>query len=137
MSSTDPNLPFAVICDFLNDLENLLQRYQAPKTKLTLPAFKTERTNKIESWSLRYNPRILSDEATLLAVLSCLFPKLRRERVYFLAEHTISAAIARALGMGKAGTADLRNWKVKQKYDDFGLVVENAVSLRVCPQKFD
>jgi hypothetical protein len=137
MSSTDTNLPFAVICDFLDDLESLLHRYQAPKTKLTLHAFKTERTNKIETWNLRYNPRIMSDEATLLAVLSCLFPLLRRERKYFLQVHTISAVIARALGMGKPGIAELRNWKVKFKDKDFGLAVEHVVSLRVLSRNID
>ena len=132
-ASSDESPPFSAICNLLDDLEMLLQRYKAPNTKLTKKTFRERQNKTISQWIMYFNPGILSNSSATLAVLSLLFPKLRRERVVFLQEHTLSAALAHVMGMGKDGTQRLRNWK--SKYEDYGTAVEKEVALRVVSLK--
>jgi hypothetical protein len=65
----------------------------------------------------------------VLAVLSLLFPELRRDRVYYVKEPKLAEILARVLGMGNRGLEGLRNWRLKHR--DFGTAFENAMKLRV------
>ena len=65
----------------------------------------------------------------MLAVLSLLFPDLRKERVYTMKEHTLSRVLAKAMGMGPQWLLRLSNWRLE--YKDFGSAVESIIKQRV------
>lgn len=129
MASTDEKLPFSAICSLLNDLESLLERYKAPKTTLSRSEFRARQTKTIKRWHEYYKSRIVCDSTSVLAVLSLLFPELRRDRVYYVKEPKLAEILARVLGMGNRGLEGLRNWRLKHR--DFGTAFEKAMKLRV------
>src|ERR1700721_4633708 len=125
VTSSDKPLSFEAICSLLDALEDVLNRYQAPKHPITRPVFKSRQRKQAVDWAKFYQSSIVKDSQSTLSVLGLLFPDLRRERVYVLKEHTLSAVLARAVGMGREGLERLRNWRLENK--DFGYAVEKEM----------
>jgi hypothetical protein len=83
----------------------------------------------IKRWHEYYKSRIICDSASVLAVLSLLFPELRRDRVYYVKELKLAEVLAHVLGMGNNGLKGLRNWRLNHR--DFGIAIEKAMKFRV------
>jgi hypothetical protein len=128
-SAASGALLFKDICCFLDVLEGLLNEYQAPKTRLKKPAFKARQRKEAHAWAGFYRDAIHRDSDSILAVLSLLFPDLRKERVYTMQAFTLSRVLAKALGMGPQWLKKLRNWRLE--YKDFGNAVEGIMEQRV------
>ena len=122
-------LLFKDLCRFLDVLENLLNEYQAPNTRVKKPTFNARRRKEAHGWATFYKDAIHRDSESMLAVLSLLFPDLRKERVYTMKEHTLSRVLAKAMGMGPQWLLRLSNWRLE--YKDFGSAVESIIKQRV------
>jgi len=128
-NSACDTLLFKDLCRFLDVLENLLNEYQAPNTRLKKPTFNARRRKEAQGWAAFYKDAIHRDSESMLAVLSLLFPDLRKERVYTMKEYTLSRVLAKAMGMGPQWLLRLNNWRLE--YKDFGSAVESILKKRV------
>ena len=125
----DPPLQFSRICDLLDVLEKLYNRYHAPGTKLLLRNFRQERRETLRRWVDQHRP-LLNDAATVCAVLSLLLPQVRTDRVYYLSEKkTMVTAARKAMGMGKRGEERMMQWRENE--GELGLCLEKEMALRV------
>ena len=132
MVNAEKILSFEAICILLDKLEGLLNLYRAPKSKLKKRDFKARQREIVKRWATDYNSSILTDNHSVLAVLSLLFPDLRSERVFVMKEHVLSKVVTTALGMGQEASERLRkNWRLQEK--DFGTAVEKIMKGRVYP----
>jgi|SRR5579859_5224455 len=127
--TAEESLSFAVICGLLSDLERLLTRRHDRKLKLTRGAFYARQKQIVARWIEDHRRAILRDKESLESCLSLLFPEFRRERVYTLKEHTLSGALAAAMGRGKEGAERFRQWRLKEK--DLGITLEQIMTSRV------
>ena len=128
-NSACDTLLFKDLCCFLDVLENLLNEYQAPNTRVKKPMFNARRRKEAKGWATFYKDAIHRDSGSMLAVLSLLFPDLRKERVYTMKENTLSRVLAKAMGMGPQWLLRLSNWRLE--YKDFGSAVESILKQRV------
>jgi hypothetical protein len=132
MVKAEKVLSFKAICSLLDELEGLLNRYRALKSKLKKRDFKARQREIVERWATDYKSSILIDNHSVLAVLSLLFPDLRNQRVFTMKEHVLSKVVTTALGMGGEASERLRkNWRLQEK--DFGTAVEKIMKGRVYP----
>jgi hypothetical protein len=114
----NPPLQFSWICDLLDALEKLYNRYHAPGTKPDLREFREKRKEKFRNW-VGDHIHLLNDAATLCAFLSLLLPEVTTDRKHYLSEKTIVTTASKAMEMGKRGEERMQQWRENER--DLGL----------------
>ena len=86
-----------------------------------------ERDRVIQSWFQQHNPAILRQGPGALALLSCLFPDKRADRVYGLREVKLEGIVVKAAGLGHTRVSELRRLQEHQRMD-FASAVERVLA---------
>ncbi|KAJ5191874.1 uncharacterized protein N7498_010859 [Penicillium cinerascens] len=111
---------FTFLCDLLSSLEdNTVARATAVKKD-------TVDIRTIGQWFARHDRHIHHADTDRLALLSCMFPERRIDRVYWLQATSLARVIARCLGLGSSRLAELDQWR-KSGGPDLGQCVENVM----------
>ncbi|EED17777.1 ATP dependent DNA ligase domain protein [Talaromyces stipitatus ATCC 10500] len=113
---------FSYVCDLLSGLERNRHLKATSTARAQNPDFRI-----ISSWFLNYSKRLYDKDTDLLAVLSCLLPEKRPDRVYFLQHASLARIIGRCLYLGASRLKDLGRWQVSGG-GDLGECVENVMS---------
>lgn len=107
---------FSFLCDLLSDLDDhrLAVNKDGPDTRI------------IRQWFARHDRHIHNANTDRLALLSCMFPEKRTDRVYWLQATSLARVTARCLGLGSSRLAELDQWR-KSGGPDLGQCVENVM----------
>lgn len=112
---------FAFLCDLLSALED--NRGCGASTSKRDP-FGIQIINQ---WFLKHDSRINNSGTDRNALLSCMFPDRRPDRVYWLKETSLARVIGRCLRLGSTRLAELNQWD-KPGGPDLAICVENVLS---------
>jgi DNA ligase-4 len=112
---------FAHVCDLLSNLEANLILKASSVSRKTNPDVTT-----VTNWFNRHQKKIDSGEIDRLALLSCLFPEKRPERVFGLKEPSLVKIIGRCLLLGASRKQGLDQWR-RSGGGDLGQCVENVM----------
>ncbi|KAJ5980939.1 hypothetical protein N7481_008237 [Penicillium waksmanii] len=104
---------FTFLCNLLSDLEDDRIAKAASGAD-----FRT-----IRRWFASYDQHINDDGTDRLALLSCMFPEKRIDRVFWLQETSLARVIGRCLGLGSSRLSELGQWR-KPGGPDLGGCVE-------------
>lgn len=97
-------LKLAYLCDLLDELETV-ENLHVPLTKRD----KSIRyTDLVTRWFGRHRKALDASDTQLAALLSCLLPERRSDRVYGMQHDRLTRAIAGALGLGATGFSDCK-----------------------------
>jgi DNA ligase 4 len=114
---------FSYLCDLLSSLE----------ANRTLKACRATNNSKndlgvrtISNWFGVHQSRIHHDDTDLLALVSCLFPSRRPDRVYWLQHASLAKIIARSLLLGVSRKTELDRWQMSGD-QDLGQRVESVL----------
>ncbi|KAK5797412.1 hypothetical protein VI817_003703 [Penicillium citrinum] len=111
---------FTFLCELLSDLE---------KNRIAKDAHEADRLDFviIREWFKRYDCHVNHVDTNRLALLSCMFPEKRVDRVFWLQATSLSRVIGRCLGLGSSRSAELGRWR-KSGGPDLGQCVEDVMS---------
>ncbi|KAK2763166.1 hypothetical protein FQN54_009802 [Arachnomyces sp. PD_36] len=109
---------FSYVCDLLSSLESNRILKASTSSKYKNPDIPT-----VINWFNSHRKKIYGGETDLLALLSCLFPEKRPDRVYRLQEPSLVKIIGRCLLLGASRKRDLDAWKASGG-GDLGQCVE-------------
>ncbi|PGH00774.1 hypothetical protein AJ79_08112 [Helicocarpus griseus UAMH5409] len=112
---------FSYVCDLFSNLEANLTLKAATASKRLNPDVAT-----ITDWFNRHSKHIHGGPTDRLALLSCLFPERRPERVFGLKEPSLIKVIGRCLLLGTCRRAELESYK-KCGNGDLGDCVERVM----------
>ncbi|CAI7678561.1 unnamed protein product [Penicillium manginii] len=110
---------FTFLCDLLQRLED--DRTTKTAWGTDIPDFRT-----IRQWFKKHDGHINHDGTDRLALLSCMFPEKRTDRVFWLQETTLARVIGRCLGLGSSRLSELDQWR-KPGGPDLGRCVETVM----------
>lgn len=111
---------FSFLCDLLSSLE------ENRIAKVTAADKDTPDIRSISQWFSRHERHIHHPETDTLALLSCMFPEKRPDRVYWLQATSLARVIGRCLGLGSSRLSDMDQWR-KPGGPDLGQCVENVM----------
>lgn len=111
---------FTFLCDLLSSLEDN-RVAKATAVKKDAVDIRT-----IGQWFARHDRHIHHADTDRLALLSCMFPERRIDRVYWLQATSLARVVARCLGLGSSRLAELDQWR-KSGCPDLGQCVENVM----------
>ncbi|KAH8430677.1 ATP dependent DNA ligase domain protein [Aspergillus melleus] len=112
---------FQHLCDLLSSLENNRILKAATHSRSTDPDARI-----VSLWFRQHAKRLRKADTDQLAVLSCLFPEKRTDRVYMLQDVSLSRVIGRCLLLGSSRREELEKWRVSGGAD-LGQCVENVM----------
>ncbi|PGH07057.1 hypothetical protein AJ80_08070 [Polytolypa hystricis UAMH7299] len=112
---------FSHVCDLLSRLEDNRCLKAASFARSQNPDFPT-----VKGWFNQHQKRIHGGETDRLALLSCLFPEKRPDRVFGLREPSLVKIVARCLLLGASRRRELDQWKASGGVD-LGQCVENVM----------
>lgn len=112
---------FAFLGDLLSSLEANRTAKAASAMRKDEPDFQT-----IAKWFTRHDRHINHLDTDRLALLSCMFPERRPDRVYWLQATSLSRVIGRCLGLGSSRISELDQWR-KPGGPDLGQCVESVM----------
>ncbi|KAI9035313.1 ATP dependent DNA ligase domain protein [Aspergillus affinis] len=112
---------FQHLCDLLSSLESNRITKAATQSRSTDPDARV-----VSLWFRQHAKRLRQADTDQLAVLSCLFPEKRTDRVYMLQDISLSRVIGRCLLLGSSRRQELEKWRVKGGAD-LGQCVENVM----------
>lgn len=110
---------FTFLCDLLSSLEE--NKFAKAACGKDQPDFRT-----IRLWFARHGRRINYNDTNRLALLSCMFPEKRTDRVFWLQATSLARVIGRCLGLGSSRLLELEQWR-KPGGPDLGKCVENVM----------
>jgi DNA ligase-4 len=111
---------FSYLCDLLSSLEaNRI-------AKVTAADKDAPDIRSIGQWFSRHERHIHHPETNRLALLSCMFPEKRPDRVYWLQATSLARVIGRCLGLGSSRLSDMNRWR-QPGGPDLGQCVENVM----------
>jgi DNA ligase 4 len=112
---------FPYLCDLLSELEanRILKASTSARSK-------DVDARTVINWFNNHEKRIYDESTDLLALLSCLFPEKRTDRVYWLQDTSLARVIARCLLLGTSRREELDRWRVSGG-EDLGQCVENVM----------
>ncbi|KAJ5089057.1 hypothetical protein N7532_007741 [Penicillium argentinense] len=110
---------FSFLCDLLSSLE---------ENRITKTASKPDQPNlqTIRQWFARHDRHINHEDTNRLALLSCMFPEKRTDRVFWLQATSLARVIGRCLGLGSSRLSELDQWR-ESGGPDLGKCVENVM----------
>lgn len=112
---------FSLLCDLLASLD------ENRTVKATTAARKDRPDSRtIAQWFANNGRRIHCAETDRLALLSCMFPEKRIDRVYWLQATSLARVIGRCLGLGSSRLSELNRWQ-KAGGPDLGQCVEDVM----------
>ncbi|KAJ5669866.1 hypothetical protein N7462_010936 [Penicillium macrosclerotiorum] len=111
---------FSHLCDLLASLEDN-RTAKAASTRKDVPDIRV-----IAQWFVRHDRNIHSPDTDMLALLSCMFPERRPDRVYWLQATSLARVIGRCLGLGSSRLAEMERWW-KSGGPDLGQCVEDVM----------
>ena len=112
---------FTYLCDLLCSLENnrTVKATRAPRNSHPdIPI--------VSRWFTQHERRIHSQGTDRLAILSCMFPDKRTDRVYWLQDASLARVVSRCLLLGSSRRDQLDRWRVSGG-GDLGQCVENVM----------
>ncbi|KAJ5621035.1 hypothetical protein N7510_005019 [Penicillium lagena] len=112
---------FALLCDLLSSLEKNKIAKATTAARNNDPDIRT-----VNQWFIQHERRIHHPDTDRLALLSCMFPERRTDRVYWLQATSLVRVIGRCLYLGSSRLADLDRWRVSGG-PDLGQCVENVM----------
>jgi DNA ligase-4 len=115
-------LRFAIVCSLLDKLEANSFHYSLPKDR------NTEQLHIIDVWFQAHRRDIDDRDTDGQALLSCLLPQRRTDRVYGLQEASLSRVLARCLHLSSAKTKALQLWNLPGN-NGLGACLENIMKI--------
>ena len=112
---------FSHLCDLLSSLENNKILKASTKARNHDPDAQT-----VTWWFTQHGRRLRDKDTDQLAVLSCLFPEKRTDRVYWLQDTSLARVIGRCLLLGASRREELERWCVSGGID-LAQCVENVM----------
>lgn len=112
---------FTYLCDLLSKLEDNRTIKASTAAKNSNPDIRA-----VSRWFTQHERRIHGRDTCRLALLSCLFPEKRTDRVYWLQDTSLARVIGRCLLLGSSRRAELDRWRVFGG-GDLGQCVENVM----------
>jgi DNA ligase-4 len=112
---------FAFLCDLLSSLED-------SQTVKASAAAKDDSLHikAVAQWFARHGREINNAQTDRVALLSCIFPEKRTDRVYYLQATQLSRVIGRCLGLGSSRLLELNRWQ-RPGGSDLGGCVEGVM----------
>ncbi|RDW92822.1 ATP dependent DNA ligase domain protein [Aspergillus mulundensis] len=112
---------FTFLCDLLSSLEDNRILKAATENRNRNPDART-----VTQWFVRHDKKLRDRETDRLALLSCMFPEKRTDRVYWLKDANLARVIGRCLLLGLSRREELEKWRVAGGAD-LGQCVENVM----------
>ncbi|KAL4950272.1 hypothetical protein BDW69DRAFT_172519 [Aspergillus filifer] len=112
---------FTFLCDLLSSLEDNRVLKAATEARKQNPDVKT-----VTQWFARHGKKIRDPDTNQLALLSCMFPEKRTDRVYGLQDPGLARVIGRCLLLGSSRREELDKWRTTGG-SDLGQCVENVM----------
>ncbi|KAL4988940.1 hypothetical protein BDW68DRAFT_196352 [Aspergillus falconensis] len=112
---------FTYLCDLLSSLEGNKILKAATENRNRNPDVRT-----VTQWFARHDKKLRSPDTDRLALLSCMFPEKRTDRVYWLKDTNLAKVIGRCLLLGLSRREELEKWRVPGGAD-LGQCVENVM----------
>ncbi|PGG95696.1 DNA ligase (ATP) [Blastomyces parvus] len=112
---------FSYVCDLFTSLESNLTLKASTTSRVRNPDVAT-----IVNWFTQHGKKIHGGDTNRLALLSCLFPERRPERVFGLKEPSLVKVIGRCLLLGTSRRLALDSYKICGN-GDLGQCVENVM----------
>ncbi len=109
---------FRWLCELLQDLEKNRLKKATAETQSANPDAQV-----IVAWFNRHHAQIPRHGEAAIAVLSCLFPERRPDRVYSLQRKRLASIFGRSLGLGTCRMKKLNSWQ-ESNAADFAHCVE-------------
>ncbi|CAI7601087.1 unnamed protein product [Penicillium glandicola] len=108
---------FTFLCDLLSNLDDSKTAKACTSTRNQNPDIKT-----VAQWFSRHERIINHADTDRVALLSCMFPEKRTDRVYWLQAMQLSRVIGRCLGLGSSRLSELNRWQRPGGFDLGGCV---------------
>ncbi|KAL4819847.1 hypothetical protein BDW67DRAFT_173121 [Aspergillus spinulosporus] len=112
---------FTYLCDLLSSLEGNKILKAATENRNRNPDART-----LTLWFARHDKKLRSPDTDRVALLSCMFPEKRTDRVYWLKDTNLARVIGRCLLLGLSRREELEKWRVSGGAD-LGQCVENVM----------
>ncbi|PYH89345.1 putative ATP-dependent DNA ligase [Aspergillus ellipticus CBS 707.79] len=112
---------FTHLCDLLSSIENNRTLKASHEAKAVNPDARV-----VTRWFAQHGKQIYDKSTDQVALLSCMFPEKRTDRVYWLQDTTLSRIIARCLLLGVSRRKELDQWR-DSGAGDLGQCVENVM----------
>ncbi|GIK00770.1 hypothetical protein Aspvir_004799 [Aspergillus viridinutans] len=112
---------FTYLCDLLSELERSRVLKASTASKISNPDDRA-----VTRWFAQHGKRIHASDTDRLALLSCMFPEKRTDRVYWLQCTNLARVIGRCLLLGADRRQELERWRVAGG-TDLGQCVENVM----------
>lgn len=112
---------FTFLCDLLSSIEKNRTVKATTAAKNNNPD-----TRVVASWFTQHGKQIHSQNTDRHALLSCLFPEKRTDRVYWLQDASLARIVGRCLLLGSSRREQLELWKVSGG-GDLAQCVENVM----------
>ncbi|KAL4999392.1 hypothetical protein BDV10DRAFT_164777 [Aspergillus recurvatus] len=112
---------FTYLCDLLSSLEGNKILKATTENRNRDPDVRT-----VTQWFARHDKKLRSPDTDRLALLSCMFPEKRTDRVYWLKDTNLARVIGRCLLLGLSRREELEKWRVCGGAD-LGQCVENVM----------
>ncbi|CAI7629151.1 unnamed protein product [Penicillium crustosum] len=108
---------FTLLCDLLSKLDDCKTAKASTAARNQNPDIRT-----VAQWFSRHERTIHHAETDKVALLSCMFPEKRTDRVYWLRAMQLSRVIGRCLGLGSSRLSELNRWQTPCGFDLGGCV---------------
>ncbi|KAJ5958072.1 uncharacterized protein N7479_005222 [Penicillium vulpinum] len=108
---------FTLLCDLLSSLDDSKTAKASTAARNENPDIRT-----VTQWFSRHERTIHYAETDRVALLSCMFPEKRTDRVYWLQATQLSRVIGRCLGLGSSRLSELNRWQIPGGLDLGGCV---------------
>ncbi|KAJ5197580.1 hypothetical protein N7449_008059 [Penicillium cf. viridicatum] len=108
---------FTLLCDLLSNLDDSKTAKASTAARNQNPDIRT-----VALWFSRHEQTIHHAETDRVALLSCMFPEKRTDRVYWLQAMQLSRVIGRCLGLGSSRLSELNRWQTPCGFDLGGCV---------------
>ncbi|CAG8900458.1 unnamed protein product [Penicillium egyptiacum] len=97
---------FTHLCDLLSSLDDSRTAHASTAARNENPDIRT-----VARWFSQYGRLIHNADTDRVALLRCMFPEKRTDRVYWLQATQLSRVIGRCLGLGSSRLSELNGWQ--------------------------
>lgn len=127
-------IKFTYLCDLLEALENL----EVAHRDVYILNRRERQRAILQDWFRRHRRAIDDPENDRVALLSCLFPERRTDRVYNIQAQALLNILSRCLGLGRSRLNELLSWKTTTSDDlaSWTSKIVRATDLSGAPSRF-
>ncbi|KAL2863244.1 ATP dependent DNA ligase domain protein [Aspergillus lucknowensis] len=112
---------FPILCDLLSSLEDNKVLKATTQARSRNPDARV-----VSQWFAQHDRRLRAPDTDQLALLSCMFPEKRTDRVYWLQDTSLARVIGRCLLLGSSRREELERWRISGGAD-LGQCVEDVM----------